>query len=279
MSTSSDWFRIQEIDDAIFVIEEVGHVQSYLVNGSQSSALIDTGAGLCNIREALGPFLRPHVIVLNTHWHFDHIGGNILFDTVGISEAEQYLLEQDLSNDLLMEAYVKPFMAQGVPFPPNFEPERYEIRGRSPAFLLYDGDRYDLGGRELEAIATPGHTCGSMSFLDRSTGSLFCGDLIYRGTIFAHFADSDVGAYIGSLSRLLDRVEELRFLYPGHTDYPLSTELLGTLVDGFHKTRDGTLPATVVHDWAEPVYAYPYQEFVILTKQPGSSGVKLFDLV
>lgn len=41
-----------------------------------------------------------------------------------------------------------------------------------------DGDRIDLGDRELEAVATPGHTRAHLAYLDSGTGALFCGDAI-----------------------------------------------------------------------------------------------------
>ncbi len=76
----SQWFQIEEVAQDVYVIEEPGHVQSYLINGRTHSALLDTGAGLSDIRNAIQILLRERVIVLNTHWHFDHIGGNTLFD-------------------------------------------------------------------------------------------------------------------------------------------------------------------------------------------------------
>ena len=102
----SRWFQIKEVAQDVYVIEEPGHVQSYLINGRTHSALVDTGAGLCDIRKAIQTLLLERVIVLNTHWHFDHIGGNTLFDDVGISEKEKHLVEMDLPNSVLMDLYM-----------------------------------------------------------------------------------------------------------------------------------------------------------------------------
>ena len=86
--TTSGWFRIQEMAPGIFLIQEPGHVQSYLVRGEERSALIDTGMGFCDIREATGPLASNPILVLNTHWHFDHIGGNVLFTQIAVSTLE-----------------------------------------------------------------------------------------------------------------------------------------------------------------------------------------------
>ena len=43
--TTSDWYKIDQVEENIFIIEEPRHVQSYLVNTRTHSALIDTGTG------------------------------------------------------------------------------------------------------------------------------------------------------------------------------------------------------------------------------------------
>ncbi|MFN2488972.1 MAG: MBL fold metallo-hydrolase [Actinomycetota bacterium] len=43
---------------------------------------------------------------------------------------------------------------------------------------LADGDRIDLGGRVLQAVATPGHASHHHAFLDESTGTVFAGDAL-----------------------------------------------------------------------------------------------------
>ncbi|MDQ3939783.1 MAG: MBL fold metallo-hydrolase, partial [Actinomycetota bacterium] len=44
--------------------------------------------------------------------------------------------------------------------------------------VVNDGDRIDLGGRELQAVETPGHAYHHHAFLDTSTGALFTGDAL-----------------------------------------------------------------------------------------------------
>lgn len=41
-----------------------------------------------------------------------------------------------------------------------------------------DGESVDLGDRQVDAIATPGHTAAHLAWLDRRTGALFCGDAL-----------------------------------------------------------------------------------------------------
>ena len=270
-----DWFRIVEVEDGIFAIEEPGHVQSYLVNGATRSALLDTGMGFLNIRDAVGPLLRENVIVLNTHWHYDHVGGNALFAERGIAGAEARLVESGWSNETLRAVYVGPALSEGMQFPAGFVPEEYRIQGSKPTFTIAQGSGFDLGGRVLEAIATPGHTHGGMSFLDSSTLSLFVGDFVYDGPLYAHFEDSDLGEYIDALDKLLDRREQFNFMYPAHNEYPLPGSSLVSVRDCFQEVAGGAMRAGVVGEWGEPVSCYQFDGFSLLCKMPNSKGVNL----
>ena len=150
MSAKDEWFRVNEIAPGVFVIEERYHVQSYLVNGTDRSALIDTGMGFRNIREAIAPLLRDEVIVLNTHWHFDHVGGNALFEERGISPVERPLVEKGWRNATLMDLHIEPCLSQGIPLPSGFVPKEYQIEGSSPTFEIRNGERFALGDISVE---------------------------------------------------------------------------------------------------------------------------------
>lgn len=275
MAAEVEWFRIAEIASGVFVIEERYHVQSYLVNGTDRSALIDTGMGFRNMREAVQPLLRNDVIVLNTHWHFDHVGGNALFEERGISPVERPLVEKGWRNSTLMDLHVESCLSQGIPLPRGFVPEEYEIEGTSPTFDIRDGDRFALGDRTLRAISTPGHTHGSVSFLDSSTRSLFCGDWIDKGTLFAHFEDSDLDEYVESFRRVAATENEFDSIYPGHGRFPLDKEFLASVRDGFDEIQAGRLRPGLVEEEGNPARFYQFDEFCVLVKAPGSRGVRL----
>ncbi|MEI3580641.1 MAG: MBL fold metallo-hydrolase [Acutalibacteraceae bacterium] len=82
---TEDWFEVYRIQPDLYAIYEPGHFQeviSYLITGSEKALLVDTGLGMGNIRKVVEELTSLPVIVMNTHTHFDHIGGNALFDTV-----------------------------------------------------------------------------------------------------------------------------------------------------------------------------------------------------
>ena len=80
--------------------------------------------------------------------------------------------------------------------------------------VVADGDVLEVGGLQVDVVATPGHTRDSLSFR-LPTGALCTGDhLLGRGTTVVAHPDGDLAAYLDSLRRVLDLGPDL--LLPGH---------------------------------------------------------------
>jgi glyoxylase-like metal-dependent hydrolase (beta-lactamase superfamily II) len=248
-------------------------VQSYLLNGETKSLLIDTGMGFQNIQIAIKSIAKVPTTVVNTHWHFDHIGGNALFDHIGIAECETKLIERSLTNEEL-------FSILGLGFddtlilPKGFIPENYQIDGIKATFAIKDGDVINIGNRVIEAIATPGHTRGSTSFLDHHSRSLFTG-LVSQDSFYAHFEESDVKSYIYSLEKVISRGDEFDKLLPIHGPYPLPKSFLNEVLSAFIKIDTGAKPDTIDDSWGIECYLYRFSTFNILIKPPGARGISV----
>ena len=79
------WFRVFELPGNVYALFEYKQselVISYLIPGEETALLWDTGLGIGNIRACAEELTDLPIIVLNSHSHPDHIGGNALFDTV-----------------------------------------------------------------------------------------------------------------------------------------------------------------------------------------------------
>jgi glyoxylase-like metal-dependent hydrolase (beta-lactamase superfamily II) len=82
---------------------------------------------------------------------------------------------------------------------------------------LRHGDVIRVGGLAITALATPGHTDDSMSFL--VPGAVFTGDaLLIRGCGRADFQNGDAGQLHDSITRTLFALPDDTLVYPGH-DY------------------------------------------------------------
>ncbi len=85
VAINDDWFEVYRIDDEIYAIYEPGQFEeviSFLIVGSDFALMFDTGLGIGNIRNVVDQLTDLDIVVLNSHTHYDHIGGNHLFDTV-----------------------------------------------------------------------------------------------------------------------------------------------------------------------------------------------------
>ncbi len=95
---------------------------------------------------------------------------------------------------------------------------------RAPGYdrALNDGDRIVFGGESLLALATPGHTPGSLSYLWKDC--VFTGDsLLIGGCGRTDFQEGDARALYTSITRKLFTLPESTRVLPGH-DYRRRTE-------------------------------------------------------
>ena len=82
---------------------------------------------------------------------------------------------------------------------------------------LQDGDVLHFGGEQIRALATPGHTAGSMSYLWR--GHLFTGDtLLINGCGRTDFQSGSAEALYNSITQVLFALPGETWVWPGH-DY------------------------------------------------------------
>ena len=171
----NNWFTVEPLDDSTFGIGEYGQwmkIHSDLFIGNEKAALVDTGLGVGNIRTIVEALTQLPVDVITTHAHWDHTGGNHLFErfSAHISErdwiensAERYTTE--IGRWLIKDPFTK------EP-PPEFDIERFEPFHGKVDSLHEDGDILDLSGRRLEIIHTPGHSPGHVSIYEEERGYL-----------------------------------------------------------------------------------------------------------
>lgn len=92
--------------------------------------------------------------------------------------------------------------------------------------FVKDGETVDFGGLSLTALATPGHTDDSFSYLftGAETPMVFTGDTLFiRGTGRTDFQNGDAGQQYDSIHEKLLTLPDDTIVYPGH-DYRGMTE-------------------------------------------------------
>ena len=159
--------------------------------------LVDTGTGfneeyLISQIERHGVNRKDISLVVNTHCHFDHIGGNYLFEDAEIAVHELDAISMKNRDDLgtSMNAF------------DNEANSRVDIE-------LKDGDEI----RDFKIIHTPGHTAGGICLWDGV-------NLISGDTVFSHggVGRFDIGGNLDDLRQSVFKLTQLDVinLLPGH---------------------------------------------------------------
>ena len=195
--------------------------QTHIV-GDRDVAVIDPGpdesAHLAAIRAAVGD--RPVRAIVITHHHRDH---------------------SPASRPLAAETGA-PIIGP-APFTVRDDGARADAAfdaGYAPDRVLTEGDRVTGDGWTLTAIATPGHTANHICYALAETGALFSGDHVMGwATSVVSPPDGDMGDYMASLERLLERDD--RVYYPGHGEAVENPRRLVRGMLGHRRQREGQI--------------------------------------
>lgn len=154
----------------------------FLLFGNECAILLDTGATRSpeffplrqTVDALIEQWLNKHprqdyaLIVAHTHLHRDHFEADLQF----IDRPNTTVVEKSLAGTI-------------------------EFYG----FQSWPQDQviFDLGGRQLQVLATPGHEEAEVSIYDPYTHLLLTGDLLYPGRLYVR----DWAAFVESIERLV----------------------------------------------------------------------------
>lgn len=237
----SDWFTVEKIDSQTFIISEYKHWEEthcYLLCGQESAVLIDTGLGISNIRKIVDSLTELPVMVVTTHIHWDHIGGHKYFENIAVHEMEKDWLS--VKFPISLQVVKNNLTKTPCNFPAEFDIDAYQIFHGEPQRILHDGDWFDLGGRKIQVIHTPGHSPGHCCFYEPGRKYLYSGDLIYKGCLYAFYPTTDPQLFYHSVKRV--QKYEIAKVLPGHHEVDIPASLINGIEAGFAQlVRKGQL--------------------------------------
>ena len=242
---SDSWFEVYKVAPAVFALYEPHQAEEtigYLIVGHKRALLFDTGMGISDIRSVTAELTPLPIVVLNSHTHNDHVGGNWQFDTIDDMDTS-FARKNAQGSSEAAQAEIAPDQICGA-LPKAFDRTTYATRPWKITSFMHDGDRIDLGGRSLTILATPGHTPDAISLLDAVNGLLFTGDTYYPGTIWLYRPETDLVAYDASIRRLAVLAPQLRMVLGAHNIPVASPSVLPRLVTAFETVRAHKVPAT-----------------------------------
>jgi glyoxylase-like metal-dependent hydrolase (beta-lactamase superfamily II) len=234
------WFELYKVAPntiAIYEPHQSEETIAYLIMGTKQAVLFDTGMGIGNIHGLVTRLTSRPIVVLNSHTHNDHIGGNWQFPYVfGMDTAFTRASTKGETKDA--QAEVGPGQICGEA-PKGFDPKTYSTKPWHVSIPVHDGFKVNLGGRTLEIIATPGHTPDSICLLDRENGLLFTGDTYYPGTIWLYRPETDLDAYVASVKKIAALAPDLKLVLGAHNVPAAQPSVLPRLVAAIEAVRAG----------------------------------------
>ena len=254
------WFERTTIDDDITLLYEPNvdpllRCNIWHVRGRDKDMLVDTGMGICSLREAARDLLEKEVIAVATHSHYDHTGSMHEFaERVIHRKEEQGLAHPGLLGSLRSADFGEEFVSYltevGYPvneelitaYPhPGYDPASFQTLPAAPTWLVDEGDAIDIGNRAFEVLHLPGHSPGSIGLWEPGTGTLFSGDAIYDGPLLDRLEGSNVDDYLETMERL--KKLPVKVVHAGHDpsfDRQRLMEIANTYIESRQRTASPT---------------------------------------
>jgi hydroxyacylglutathione hydrolase len=247
-------FPYKEIAPNTYEIGEFDCASIFLLVGDEKAMVIDTGVGIGDLKGFIRKLTDKPLMVCFTHNHVDHVGGAGAFDNANIHPKDM----ADFSTGGLIGLSVEGRIgyAQWIAerekgdYPYHLEEDITEWGPQPPLYPLEDKQIIDLGKRNVTVYACPGHTAGSVTFLDENSRLLFMGDACNcnlglaggpRGT--PKFTSIEKALF--HLKRIQSLKDQYDRYFNGHYDYrplgePLGEDVLPDAITACEQILAGT---------------------------------------
>jgi glyoxylase-like metal-dependent hydrolase (beta-lactamase superfamily II) len=217
---------IYELAPATYRFDEGGIVNAYLLVGETHALLIDTGVGIGDLNKVIRSITSLPLFVALSHRHADHDGGVSFYDEV-------YCSQDDMSKtyDKLSGRFARHLLLNGGKIL-NHSLAKYKLvnGGHNPKYsFIGEGSSFELGNRLIRVIATPGHTAGSLTFIDDKEKMMFMGDDVNPGLWLQLKGCLPISSWLTGAKRLEELAKTYKPFY-GHGNGETSHEEIAQLI-------------------------------------------------
>ena len=258
---SQPWFDCYDIGNDIIAIYEPYQFQeviSYLIKGKDKALLLDTGLGVGKMKEVVSELWNKDYMVVNSHRHFDHVGGNYEFDEVHIYNHPK--MYEGVVNECPKEKWENQFSIDNVSEASPIKDFPY-FHGFPKKYICFDeGYVFDLGNRKFKVIHTPGHSDESVMLVNEEEKLLFTGDTFYNATLYCF--EGTFETYIETMKKLSEDYYDYT-LITSHNEPYNKGSILKDVYKGFLKIKNGEKKP----DGKEfNMYYYQFENFSFIKK-------------
>jgi cyclase len=205
--------RTQKLSDTLYMLVGAGGNIALSAGDDATFIVDDQFAPLVpKIKAAVAAVARkPVQFVLNTHYHFDHTGGNEAFGKEGALIVAHDNVRRRMSTDQVLALFN--------------ETQKASPKAALPVVTVGSDVTFHINGEEVHAFHVPrAHTDGDLIVHFRRADVVHMGDIYFNG--FYPFIDGDGGGsadgVIAAVDRVLAMASERTRIIPGHG--PLATK-------------------------------------------------------
>ena len=233
----STYYSFQEIRPNVYRITSPECVFMELFVGREKALLFDTGHSFDNLKQAVKSKTDLPLIIVNSHGHPDHSGGNFWF-------SENVLIHKNDMELCISANSVKSrkFSVDNAKFfrdyttnevrnilPKDFDENNYINQGTGNLLPVKEGDIFDLGGITLKVYELPGHTRGCIGLLYQEEKILYTNDAI-NDHLWLFLNESEkLSTYIKTLYKAKNI--DFKVFYRGHNAAPCGKSILDDYID------------------------------------------------
>lgn len=200
------------VRENMYILDD-GRVRCFLFVGDDSALLVDTAFPDSDIASVVKDITSLPVKVVLTHGDGDHTGGVKSFGECYVHAGDESLLAPDIT--------------------------KHELK---------DGDILSVGEFCFEVIHIPGHTYGSVAFLEKEKRFILTGDGVQKnGPIFMFGDKRNFPLYLESLERLDAMKDQFDLIYPSHNVYPLTTDAIRNCIKDATAVYEGKITSSEKH--------------------------------
>ena len=173
-----------------------------------------------------------------THHHSDHVFGMWVLRDKGAKVIAHETVREFLDHDegrykrFIMERYGLGFRGDEI---------LGDVELSLPDQLIVSDTVLEIDGERIELLFTPGHVPSEISIYHPVSRTLFSGDTVYDGPIYAQLPHSDFDDYVRSLSLLCSLAPQAIKVLPSHGQTPLEPMFILKIAKAFQQVAQGGL--------------------------------------